>query len=146
MDRVKMQDFMVPFIDLTVPAGFPSPAAEFAERRINLNMELIQHPEATYIVRCAGDSMINAFIPPKCLLVVDRAIEAKNGDIVVVFINGDWTVKRLEKNEHRSRLVPENSKYKEITITDDMEVLIWGVVIHIISTPKRKSNGGIGGL
>lgn len=146
MDYVKMENFAIPFIDLTVPAGFPSPAADYVERRINLNMELIKHPESTYFIRCAGDSMINAFIPPKCFLVVDRSIDAGNGDIVVAVINGEWTVKRLEKNAYRCKLLPENSKYPEIVVTPEMNLQIWGVVIHIVSTPKRATYGSVGGL
>lgn len=138
MDRVRMANYSLPFIDLSVPAGFPSPAADYAEQRINLNNELIQHPEATYVIRCIGDSMINAFIPPKCLLVVDRAVEAHNGDIVVAVINGEWMVKSLEKNDYQCKLLPANSRYPEIKVTPEMNMQIWGVVIHIISTPKRK--------
>jgi DNA polymerase V len=137
MDHVKMANYAIPFIDLTVPAGFPSPAADYAARRINLNCELIAHPEATYLVRCAGDSMIDAFIPHKCLLVVDRAVEPNNGDIVVAVINGEWTVKTLQKNEHRCMLLPANKKYPEILVTPEMNMQVWGVVTHIISRPKR---------
>jgi len=138
MNGVKMADYSIPFIDLTVPAGFPSRAADYAEARINLGSALIRNPGTTYVMRCEGDSMINVFIPPKCLLVVDRGVEATNGDIVVAVINGEWTVKRLEKNQYRCKLLAENSKYADIEITPGMNFQVWGVVIHIISTPKRR--------
>src|SRR4051812_32268081 len=136
MDAVKMNDLLIPFMDLSVPAGFPSPAADYAEERINLNNFLIRHPEATFVVRCTGNSMINAFIPPACLLVIDRSLKAGNGDIVLAYINGEFTVKYLQVNEHRCRLPPANRKYREIEVADESELKIWGVVIHIISNPK----------
>ncbi len=136
MDSIKMADFEVPFLDIAVPAGFPSPAADYMEERINLNSLLIRHPEATFIVRCSGNSMINAFIPPLCYLVVDRSVKAQNGDIVLAYVNGGFTVKYLQVNEHKARLLPANRKYKEIEITDGMDLIVWGVVIHIISNPK----------
>src|SRR6188508_2447423 len=100
MDSTRSASLAVPYIDLSVPAGFPSPAADYAEERINLNDFLIQHPEATFIVRCEGDSMINAFVSPKCYLVVDRSLTARNGDIVLAYVAGRFTVKYLQKNDH----------------------------------------------
>src|SRR5688500_1567330 len=80
-----------------VQAGFPSPAMDYLEERIDLNKEFIKHPLATFIVECTGDSMINAFIPPKARLIVDRSISPKSGDIVLAVINGEFTVKFLKK-------------------------------------------------
>ena len=136
MDDVKMADLMIPFMDISVPAGFPSPAADYAEERINLNNFLIRHPEATFVVKCSGNSMINAFIPPTCYLVIDRSLKATNGDIVLAYINGEFTVKYLQINDYKCRLIPANRKYKEIEIADESELKIWGVVVHIISNPK----------
>lgn len=136
MDTVKMNDFMVPFMDLSVPAGFPSPAADYAEERINLNNFLIRHPDATFVVRCTGNSMINAFIPPSCYLLIDRSLKAGNGDIVLAYINGEFTVKYLQVNEHRCKLIPANRKYREIEVAEEADLKIWGVVINIISNPK----------
>jgi len=136
MDSIKMAEFEIPFLDIAVPAGFPSPAADYMEERINLNSLLIRHPEATFIVRCSGHSMINAFIPPLCYLVVDRSVTAQNGDIVLAYVNGGFTVKYLQVNDHKCKLIPANRKYKDIEITDGMDLIVWGVVIHIISNPK----------
>ena len=80
--------------------------------------------------------MVNAFIPPKCHLVVDRSIKANNGDIVLAYVNGGFTVKYLQINEHRCRLIPANKKAKEIEITEHSGLIIWGVVTSIISNPK----------
>ena len=120
-----------------VKAGFPSPAMDYLEERIDLNKELIKHPLATFIIECAGDSMINAFIPPKAKLIVDRSLNPKNGDIVLAVINGEFTVKFLKKNDFKCWLIPANNKYKEIEVTDEMNMQIWGVVISVISDPKN---------
>ena len=130
----------VPFIDITVPAGFPSPAADYTEDRINLNNFLIKNPLSTFVVKCSGLSMVNAFIPPVCHLVVDRSLKAKNGDIVLAFVNGGFTVKYLQINDHKCRLIPANRKMKEIEITDQSELIIWGVVTRIISNPNDFKN------
>ena len=77
--------------------------------------------------------MINAFIPPKAKLIVDRSLIAKTGDIVLAVINGEFTVKFLKRNDHNCFLVPANSKYKEIKVTPEMNMQVWGVVTSIIT-------------
>jgi len=129
---VKIKSFAV-----SVPAGFPSPATDYLEERIDLSKELIKHPLSTFLVQSEGDSMINAFIPPKALLLVDRSITPQNGDIVLAVLNGDFTVKFLKKNNLKCWLVPANSKYREMEITEEMNMQIWGVVISVISDPKN---------
>ena len=116
--------------------SFPSPARDYAEKSISLDKTLIQHPHATFFMHAEGDSMIDACIPSKALLVIDRAVNAKNGDIVVAVLNGEFTVKRLVKNEHTCWLYPANRKYRETKITPDMNMIIWGVVIQVIINPK----------
>ena len=122
--------------DFQVPAGFPSPAMDYMQERIDLNKEFIPHPLSTFIIESTGYSMINAFIPPRARLIVDRSITAKNGDIVLAALNGEFTVKFLKKNDHKCWLVPANSKFKEIEITAEMDMQIWGVVTNIITTVK----------
>lgn len=126
----------IPVISGIIPAGFPSPAQDYREDRISLDDHLIRHPEATFIIRSEGDSMINAFIPEKALLVVDRAETPKNGDIVLAALNGEFTVKFIRKNSFKCWLVPANKKYQEIEVTGEMDLIVWGVVIHIIIDPK----------
>lgn len=121
---------------VAVQAGFPSPALDYLEERIDLNKTFIQHPLATFIVECRGDSMINAFIPPKARLIVDRALTPKNGDIVLAELNGEFTVKFLKKNDFKCWLIPANSKYREIEITGEMTLTVWGVVTAIITETK----------
>jgi len=122
--------------DFKVPAGFPSPALDYMQERIDLNKEFIPHPLSTFIIESAGVSMINAFIPPKARLIVDRSLTPKNGDIVLAVLNGEFTVKFLKKNQYKCWLVPANSKFKEIEITSEMDMQIWGVVTNIITNVK----------
>ena len=127
----------IPFFGTSVPAGFPSPAADYNEDRIDLNELLIKTPSATFFVKVEGESMIEAFIPPKALLLVDRSLNANTGDIVVAVINGEFTVKRFVKTQGVTFLSPANTKYKPIKITEDMSFQVWGVVSRIIIDPKE---------
>ena len=132
----ELKKLQIIYFDCRVPAGFPSPALDYMQKRIDLNDELVRHPLSTFIIECEGTSMIDAFIPPKAKLLIDRSITAKNGDIILAVINGEFTVKYLRKNEHKCWLVPANKKYKEIEITGDMDFTVWGVVISIIVDPN----------
>lgn len=126
----------IPFFNFKVPAGFPSPAMDYMEDRIDLNKELIHHPLSTFLIESEGTSMINAFIPPKAKLIVDRSLTPKNGDIVLAVINGEFTVKFLKKNDLKCWLCPANSKYEDIEITKEMNMQIWGVVTTILTNTK----------
>ncbi len=119
-----------------ISAGFPSPAQDYVEQRLDLNQLCVKRPAATYFLRVAGISMINAGIYPDDLLVVDRSITAQAGDIVVASLNGEFTVKVLEIEP--LRLVPQNEDYHPILIneTDDFE--IFGVVTNVVRSLKRK--------
>lgn len=119
-----------------ISAGFPSPAQDYVEQRLDLNQLCVKRPSATYFLRVAGVSMINAGIYPDDLLVVDRFITAQTGDIVVASLNGEFTVKVLEIDP--LRLVPQNEEYHPILIneTDDFE--IFGVVTNVVRSLKRK--------
>ena len=121
------------YYETAVPAGFPSPALDYLEDRIDLSRDLIPHPSSTFIVECTGDSMMGAFIPSKARLVVDRSLTPVNGNIVVAVLNGEFTVKFIRKNDHSCWLVPANSKYPEIKICGDMDMQVWGVVTHVIT-------------
>ena len=127
---------VIPYVQNKVKAGFPSPANDYLEERIDLNREMIKHPLSTFIIDCEGDSMINAFIPPKCRLLVDRSVKPKNGDIVLAILNGDFTVKYFKKNDLKCWLIPANKKYRDIEITQEMDMQVWGVVIQILINPN----------
>lgn len=117
-----------------VAAGFPSPADNYVERRLDLNEHLIKHKEATFFVRVNGDSMTGAGIFDNDLLVVDRAINPASGRIVVASINGELTVKRLLQKDGKLWLVAENPDYAPIEMKEDMECVVWGVVTNAVHT------------
>jgi DNA polymerase V len=115
-----------------LPAGFPSPADDYLEGKLDLNRHLIKHPAATFFVRVSGDSMIGAGIHTGDLLVVDRSLEAADGNVIVAALDGELTVKRLSKRGTAVRLLPENKNYQPIEIQPQQEFEIWGVVTNVI--------------
>lgn len=115
-----------------VPAGFPSPAADYEEHQLDLNKYLIKHPAATFFVRAAGYSMIGAGIDSGDLLVVDRSLEPKDKNVVIAVVNGELTVKRIRIRKKKIALEPENESYPVQRITEDIDFQVWGVVTHVI--------------
>ncbi|MEO6289163.1 MAG: translesion error-prone DNA polymerase V autoproteolytic subunit [Ginsengibacter sp.] len=130
------QKITIPYIQSAVKCGFPSPALDYMEERIDLNKVLIQHPLSTFIIASEGYSMTDAFIPPKAKLIVDRSLQAKNGDIILAVLNGEFTIKYLKQNNLRCWLVPANKKFKEVEINSEMDFQIWGVITSIIINPN----------
>jgi len=118
-----------PMIVFTTPSGFPSPAQDDMEEPIDLAAWLIDHPAASYVMRVAGHSMVEAGINDGDLVVVSRAVEARPGDIVVALVHGDRTMKRLRRRGDRMWLVPEAEGYDAIRIDENVEV--WGVVVAL---------------
>ena len=115
-----------------VPAGFPSPADDFLDQRLDLNEFLVEHPSATFFVRVKGDSMTGAGIMSGDILIVDRAFEPKDKSVVVALVNGEFTVKRISMRPGKMCLLAENEHYPAIEITAQMDFEIWGVVKHVI--------------
>ena len=115
-----------------LPAGFPSPADDYLEGKLDLNRHLIKHPAATFFVRVTGDSMIGAGIHSGDLLVVDRSLEPADKNVVVAVLDGELTVKRLFKQNGILRLLPENLNYQPIEIAPQQTIEIWGVVTSVI--------------
>ena len=122
------------FSDL-VQCGFPSPAADYVEQRIDLNQLLIQHPSATYFVKASGDSMIDGGISDGDLLIVDSAINARHGDIFIAAVDGEFTVKKLQLRP-TVQLIPMNSAYSPITISSEDTLDVFGVVIHVVKAMR----------
>ena len=122
----------VPFYKESVPAGFPSPAEDFMDLDLNLQEYLVQHPSATFCVRVIGDSMIKAGIHSGDVMVVDRALESRNNNIVLAVLDGEFTVKRIRKKKEQLFLVPENDQFAPILVTEEMDFKVWGVVTHVI--------------
>jgi DNA polymerase V len=122
----------VPLFTAGISAGFPSPADDFIDARLDLNEFLIAHPAATFFVRVEGTSMIEAGIHPGDILIVDRALEAKPGSIVIAVIDGEFTVKRFHCAGGRRLLLAENPRFSPIEITEGMNAEVWGVVSYVI--------------
>ena len=122
----------LPLFNGKVAAGFPSPADDYVEKSLDLNELLVQKPAATFFVRAQGESMLGAGIHPNDILVVDRSLEAVPGKVVICAINGELTVKRLERVNEQWQLKAENSDYADIVIHDELELVIWGVVTNVI--------------
>ena len=125
-------EYELPLFASKVAAGFPSPADDFMDTKLDLNTHLIKHPSATFFVKATGDSMIGAGIHEGDILVVDRSLEPRNGKIIIAAVDGSLTVKRLVKNGKNTMLSPENNKYKPIKLTENNDIIIWGVVTNVI--------------
>ena len=118
--------------DAAVSAGFPSPAADYEQDRLDLNRHLVKNPAATFFVRVTGDSMIGAGIHDGDLLVVDRSIEPRDKNIIIAVLDGELTVKRIWLRRGKITLVPENENYLAHEITTENEFEVWGVVTNVI--------------
>lgn len=125
-------EIRIPLIKEGVSAGFPSPAIDFMETSIDLNTELCKNPLATFYIKVKGNSMIDAGINDKDVLVVDRSLEPKNNKIAICFIDGEFTVKRIQLEKAGLYLMPENSNYLPIKVTEDNQLIIWGIVTYVI--------------
>lgn len=115
-----------------VPAGFPSPAADYEQDRLDLNKHLVGNAAATFFVRVAGDSMVGAGIHTGDLLVVDRSLEPRDKNVVIAVIDGELTVKRIRLKAGKITLEPENPDYATLEITADTAFEVWGVVTSVI--------------
>ena len=124
----------VKMISDAAPARFPSSPSDYYGDIISLDRDLIKNPDFTYLMSAVGDSMIEAGILPGSWLVVDRSEEPINGCIVVAHIDGELTVKYYNRTTDACFLIPANPMYEHIQITDLMNFVVWGVVIHIITT------------
>lgn len=136
---IAARQFLLPLIDAPklfislgaakVSAGFPSPAADYEDKRLDINEYLVRNPVSTFFFPVQGDSMEGAEIFDGDILVVDRSVKAIHGHIVVAFVDGERLVKRLHHRNGRVALVAENPRYPVLELTGDMELVIWGVVI-----------------
>jgi len=124
--------FRIPLLNDSVSAGFPSPADDYTEENIDLNEHLISNPFSTFFLRVKGDSMINAGIKDKDLIIVDKSLIAKPGNIVIAMIDGEFTIKRLSIKNDELYLKAENHNYPDFRFKNHIDVQIWGVVIYSI--------------
>lgn len=121
-----------------ISAGFPSPAADYAEDGLDLNEFLVRNKTATYMFTVRGDSMIGAAIENGDKVVVDCSVAPAHGDIVVAVVNGEFTIKRLHKHQGQVELHPENPAYPPITFAEGSELQVWGVVVGVVRRYKTR--------
>ncbi len=125
----------LPLFGSRIPAGFPSPADDYMELELDLNRHLIQHPAATFYAKVKGNSMQDAGIHDGDMLIVDRALEPKDQDVVVCILDGEFTVKRVAYRQGELYLLPANDAYKPIRVTKENAFQVWGVVAYVIHKP-----------
>ncbi len=129
----------LPFAEDGIQAGFPSPARDYITQSIDLNHELIQHPSATFYGRVSGDSMIEEGIFEGDIIVIDRSLEPREGDLTVCCIDGEFTLKRLHLEKDRVWLIASNESFDPILVTPDDRFIVWGVVTHTIHSNRRRN-------
>ena len=115
-----------------IHAGFPSPATDYMTQAIDLNRELVKHPAATFYGRVVGDSMIDAGVEEGDILVIDKSLDAQDGDMAVCFVDGEFTLKHLRLSGGQLSLVPANEKYPVIEAVEGTDFKMWGVVTYVI--------------
>ena len=115
-----------------IHAGFPSPANDYLTQASDLNRELVRHPAATFYGRVVGDSMIDAGVEEGDILVIDKSLDAQDGDLAVCFVDGEFTLKYLRMHDGGISLVPANKKYPVIEVGEGTDFKMWGVVTYVI--------------
>ena len=130
-DNIPITEKWPPVLEVSVAAGFPSPAEQYEAPSLNLHDLLIRHPAATFCLRATGNSMVGAGIRPGDILVVDRSLEPVNGCIVIAVVDNEFTVKYYKTGD-RIRLEAANPVYPPIEFSDGMELKIFGVVTAVV--------------
>lgn len=120
-----------------VKAGFPNPAEDARGVALDLNELIIKHPVSTYYLRVDGDSMTSAGITTGDIVVVDKSLEPKSGDIVVAAVDGDFTLKYLKRQGREAWLVAAHPDYPPIALHEATDAQLWGVVTHTIHQTRR---------
>jgi DNA polymerase V len=127
----------LPFFNGGVSAGFPSPAEDFLENELDFNTAFIKHPSATFYAKVKGNSMKDVGISDGDIMVIDKSLEPNNGDIAVCYLDGEFTVKTILIEKDVVWLVAQNEQYDPIRVTEDNELIIWGIVINVIKTFRK---------
>lgn len=126
------EELNLPLINAYINAGFPSPADDYLESKLDLNKLLIQHPSSTFFARVRGNSMIDVGIHDGDILIIDKSLEPKHNSVLVCFIDGEFTVKKIRKQNGDFYLMPENKDFEPIKIEKGSDFRLWGVVTHCI--------------
>lgn len=119
----------LPLDEVRVSAGFPSPAADYEDKRLDINAYLVRNPVSTFFFVVEGDSMQGAEIFDGDVLVVDKSIRPRHGHVVIAFVDGQRLVKRLFRRSDRVALLAENPAYPPLEIQESQELHVWGVVV-----------------
>lgn len=127
-----MEGLELPLYASYITAGFPSPADDHLEDRIDLGKYLVQNPTSTYMMRVKGNSMVDAKIQDGDILVIDKSLRPADGLPVVCFLDGEFTVKTFRLIDKKAFLMPANPDFKPIEVTEDMDMRVWGVVVWIL--------------
>ena len=147
MDEVKLHIYSadtstlldLSFVDGGIKAGFPSPAQDYLTECIDLNKELIRRKETTFLARVSGNSLIEAGICDGDIVVIDKSLEAKNGDFVVAFIDGEFTLKEFHHDEENdcAWLIPHNKDFAPIKVTKENDFMVRGVLTYTIKQLRK---------
>jgi len=130
-------ELSLPMMEGGISAGFPSPAQDYIDLKIDLNKELITNPSSTFYGRVKGSSMKDAGIVDGDILVIDKSLEPQDGDTAVCFIDGEFTLKYIKIEADAVYLVPANSKFQPLKVTEENNFCIWGVVTYSIKNHKN---------
>ncbi len=137
--RERGSTLLIPLVGESISAGFPSPAEDYMELDINLNTYLIKNPISSFFLRVSGNSMNNTGIYNNDLLIVDRSINPKSGDVVVAILDGDFTLKRFIKDNKKYYLKADKEDYPVIDLNEYTDVIIWGVATYSIHSLYRRN-------
>jgi len=127
----------LPFVEEGIRAGFPSPAQDYLDLSIDLNNELIKHPSTTFYGRVKGDSLIEADIHEGDILIIDKSLEAREGDLAVCCVDGEFTLKYIKIEQDVVWLIPANKDFQPIKVTAGNEFVIWGIVTYSIKKHRN---------
>lgn len=139
-DTIKLEFFVpeiseeirLPLVDAFISAGFPSPADDYLEAKLDLNQLLIQNPSSTFFARVRGNSMVDVGINDGDILIIDKSLEPKRNSVLVCFIDGEFTVKKVMKTNGDFYLMPQNKEFEPIKVNKDSDFRLWGVVTYCI--------------
>lgn len=139
-DKLKLEFFVpeiseeirLPLVDAFISAGFPSPADDYLEAKLDLNQLLIQNPSSTFFARVRGSSMVDVGINDGDILIIDKSLEPKPNSVLVCFIDGEFTVKKVMKANGDFYLMPQNKEFEPIKVNKDSDFRLWGVVTYCI--------------
>ena len=120
-----------------VECGFPSPARDYTEGSIDLNEELIHHPNSTFVVRARGQSMIDIGISTGDLIIVDRSLKPRNGSVIIAVLDGELSIKILDTSNKKISLLSANKNYSDVHVSEEMDFMIWGVCTYVVHNLKN---------